>query len=97
MVRHWLGLRTNPRSINIIIMGSYMTYIGHRLGIQFGREDICRIPPVMDDKSLRASHFIKISRRLTVRGVRYYWIFADMPGRELPIHSSISFGDDWTW
>jgi hypothetical protein len=51
----------------------------------------------MDDKALRASHFIRISRRLTGRGARYYWVFADMPERELPIHASISFGDDKTW
>jgi hypothetical protein len=68
MVRHWLGLRTNPRSIDIITMGSYVTYIGHKLGTQLGGEDICRISPVMDDKALHVSHFIRISRRLTGRG-----------------------------
>jgi hypothetical protein len=39
-----------------------VTYIGHRLGTQFGGEDICRTPSVMDDKALRASYFIRISR-----------------------------------
>jgi hypothetical protein len=78
-------------------MESYVTYIGHRLGTQFGGEDICKIPPDIDDKTLHASHFIRISRQLTRRGARYYWVFADMPERELPIHSSISFGDDRTW
>jgi hypothetical protein len=49
MVRYWLELRTNPRSTGIITMGSYVTYIGHKLGIQFDGDDIYRIPPVMDD------------------------------------------------
>jgi hypothetical protein len=48
----------------------------------------------MDDKALYASHFIRISRRLTGHRVRYYWIFADMVERELPIHSSIC-ANDW--
>jgi hypothetical protein len=74
-----------------------VTYIGHRLGTQFNGDDIYRIPPVMDDKALRVSHFIRISKQLTKRRVRYYWIFIDIPERELPIHSSISFGDDRTW
>jgi hypothetical protein len=67
------------------------------LGTQFGGEDICKIPPIMDDKTLCASHFIKIFRRLIGCRARYYWVFADMPKRELPIHSFIAFGDDQTW
>jgi ATHILA ORF-1 family len=67
MVRHWLGLRTNSRSTGIITMESYVTYIGHRLGTQLGEEDTCRISPVMDDKAIYVSHFIRISRRLTGR------------------------------
>jgi hypothetical protein len=74
-----------------------VAYIVHRLGTQFGGENICRISPVIDDKALRASYFIRIFRRLTGHGARYYWVFADMPERELSIHSSISFGDDRTW
>jgi hypothetical protein len=96
IVRHWLRLRTNPRSTSIVTMGSYVTYIGHRLGTQFSGDDIYKIPPIMDDKALRASHFIRISRRLTGRGVRNNWTFADMSEHELLIHSSISFGDDQT-
>jgi ATHILA ORF-1 family len=45
MVRHWLGPRINLRSTDIITMGSYVTYINHRLGTQFGGEDICKIRP----------------------------------------------------
>jgi hypothetical protein len=72
MVHHWLELYTNPRSTGIITMGSYVTYIGHRLGTQFGGEDIYRIPPIMDDKALRASHFIRITRRLIGHRAIYY-------------------------
>jgi hypothetical protein len=47
-----------------------------------------QVPSVMDDK---------VFKWLTGRGARYYWIFADMLERKLPIHSFISLGDNWTW
>jgi ATHILA ORF-1 family len=78
MLCDWLGLRTNPKSTDMITMESYMTYIGHKLGLQFIGDDIYKIPLMMNDKSLRASYFIRISRRLPGRGSRYYWIFVDM-------------------
>jgi hypothetical protein len=56
VVRHYLGLSTNPMSIGMITMGSYVTYIGQKLDLQFNGDDMCKIPHVMGDKALCALH-----------------------------------------
>jgi hypothetical protein len=62
MTHHWLGLRINPKSIGMITMVSYVTYIGYKLGLKFDNDDLCKEPPTIDDKTVHVSHFIRISK-----------------------------------
>jgi hypothetical protein len=57
-----LGIHTILRSSSVISMGSYVTCIGHKLGLNFNEDDMSRISHTIDTATHFSSQFIRISR-----------------------------------